>query len=94
MLNKFKVEYESQNNQVVQSLHDLDKLIESIEKIEDCNSEQTKCLLNMANAKLTDEKMNQEFNSAEFFDLAFMMPKHLSKFFLLEQSNCPVDPNL
>jgi len=47
----------------------------------------------MANVKLTDEK-NQEFNTAEFFDLAFMMPEHLSKFFLLEQSNHPVDPNL
>ena len=74
-------------------MHDLDKLIESLEQIESRNSEQTKCILNMANVKLTDEK-NQEFNTAEFFDLAFMMPEHLSKFFLLEQSNHPVDPNL
>ena len=64
-------------------MHDLDQLIESLEKMENRDSEQTKCLLNMANVKLTDEK-NQEFNTAEFFDLAIMMPEHLSKFFLLE----------
>jgi hypothetical protein len=64
-------------------LHDLDKLIESLEKIENSDSEQTKCLLNMANMKLTDEN-NKEFNTAEFFDLAIMMPEHLSRFFLLE----------
>jgi hypothetical protein len=64
-------------------LHDLDKLIESLENIENSDSEQTKCLLNMANMKLTDEN-NKEFNTAEFFDLAIMMPEHLSRFFLLE----------
>ena len=47
----------------------------------------------MANLKLSDEK-NVEFNTGEFFDLAIMMPEHLSRYFLLEQSNGPIDPNL
>ena len=32
--------------------------------------------------------------SKEFFDQIFLMPKHLSKYFLLEESNIPLDPNL
>ena len=54
-----------------------------------------------ANKYLIDEENENDVHdlfgpqkSKEFFDQIFLMPKHLSKYFLLEETNLPIDPNL
>ena len=65
------------------------------------NIQNQKKLVMQANKYLQDDDHENTENdlfgpdkSKEFFDQIFLMPKHLSKFFLLEESNLPTDPNL